>query len=47
MIEFTLYRANCKGKPPKLPLPKQIVVRIGIPLEAIKFDHVSAKYKDN
>ncbi len=48
MIKFTLYRANCSGNLQNCLYPKKIVVKDRDSfLEAIKFDHVSAKYKDN
>lgn len=48
MIKFTLYLANCTGNLSNCIYPKETVItdRESM-LKAIKFDHVSAKYKDN
>ena len=48
MIKFTLYRANCSGDLQNCLYPNEVVVQDkGSFVEAIRFDHVSAKYKDN
>jgi P4 family phage/plasmid primase-like protien len=48
MIKFTLYRANCSGNLQNCLYPNEVVVKDKDSfVEAIRFDHVSAKYKDN
>ena len=48
MIEFTLYTADCAGNLSNCFYPKKTVIKDKDSfLEAIKFDHVSAEYKDN
>jgi putative DNA primase/helicase len=48
MIEFTLYTADCAGNLSNCFYPKKTVIKNKDSfLEAIKFDHVSAEYKDN
>ncbi|WP_423245048.1 phage/plasmid primase, P4 family [Heliorestis acidaminivorans] len=47
-MEFTLYTADCTGNLSNCTYPKKAVIKDrGSFLEAIKFDHVSAEYKDN
>ena len=48
MIAFTLYTANCTGNLQNCLYPKKVVVQDKDSfVEAIRFDHVSAEYKDN
>ncbi|AGL03754.1 phage/plasmid primase, P4 family [Desulfoscipio gibsoniae] len=48
MIEFTLYTANCTGNLANCLYPNKVVIKDKASfIEAIKFDHVSAKYKGN
>jgi putative DNA primase/helicase len=48
MIEFTLYTANCTGNLTNCLYPNKVVIKDKDSfLEAIKFDHVSAEFKDS
>ena len=48
MIAFTLYTANCTGNLQNCLYPNKVVVQDKDSfVEAIRFDHVSAEYKDN
>ncbi|MCM3761054.1 phage/plasmid primase, P4 family [Alkalihalobacillus oceani] len=48
MMKFTLYTADYKGNLSNCLYPKKAVIKDKSSfIEAIKFDHVSAKYKDN
>lgn len=47
-MKFTLYASDTKGNLSNCLYPRKIeVVDTASFIEAIKFDHVSAKYKDN
>ncbi|OLS02584.1 phage/plasmid primase, P4 family [Tissierella creatinophila] len=48
MIEFTLYTSNYTGNLSNCIYPEKIVIKTEEDMkEAIKFDHVTAEYKDN
>lgn len=48
MIKFTLYTANCKGNLKNCMYPnKNIITDKESMMKAVKFDHVTAQYKNN
>ena len=48
MIKFTLYTANCKGSLKNCLYPnKKIITDKESMIKAVKFDHVTAQYKNN